>query len=309
MTIGALFAGVDGGGTKTSVVLVDGMGVERTRVETTTSNAAVVGHEEAGTVLRAAIEQARRQVGEEVRIAAAWFGLSGGDRPEDHTRLRPFVHSLAPVIRMTNDAELILGALPNSVGVAIVSGTGSIAIGHNANGNRARAGGWGQIIGDEGSGYDLAQRMFDAFARDIDGRGPATTLTTRLCDHLSLDEPHQLIAHVYRRDTSKGDVAALSRIVVDAADGGDPVAIDIITASAGQLAQTAAAVARRLGFEERLPLALTGGLLINVDRFRGVVVDTLRSEWPDIDSRIVTDPALTAAQSLAQSFAPEAIHP
>ncbi|MDQ3657506.1 MAG: hypothetical protein M3457_20820, partial [Chloroflexota bacterium] len=90
-----VFAGVDGGGTKTTVVLVDEAGIECARVEAATSNAAVVGHGAAGTVLRAAIEKARRQVGGDVTIASAWFGLSGGDRPEDHIRLRPFVEHLA----------------------------------------------------------------------------------------------------------------------------------------------------------------------------------------------------------------------
>ncbi len=302
-----VFAGVDGGGTKTTVVLVDEAGIECARVEAATSNAAVVGHGAAGTVLRAAIEKARRQVGGDVTIASAWFGLSGGDRPEDHIRLRPFVEHLAPAIRMTNDAELILGALPDSVGLALVSGTGSIAFGRNAAGERVRSGGWGQIIGDEGSGYDLARRMFDAFAREVDGRGPATSLTTRLIEHLSLTEPHQLIAWVYRPDTSKGDIAGLSQIVVEEADRGDAAAVEIISASARQLAQTASAAAHRLRFERRLPLALTGGLLVNVDRFREVVIEALGREWPEIDCQIVTVPALTAAQSLARSFASEAI--
>ena len=301
-----VFVGVDGGGTKTTVILVDEAGVECARVEAATSNAAVAGHDAAGAVLRAAIEKARRQVGGDVTIAAAWFGLSGGDRPEDHIRLRPFVEDLAPAIRMTNDAELILGALPDSVGLALVSGTGSIAFGRNTAGERVRSGGWGQIIGDEGSGYDLARRMFDAFAREVDGRGPATSLTTRLIEYLSLAEPHQLIAWVYRPDTSKGDIAGLSHIVVEEVQAGDAVAIEIVSASARQLAETAAAAARRLHFERRLPLALTGGLLVNVDRFREVVIEALGREWPEIDCQIVTDPALTAAQSLARSFASEA---
>ncbi len=305
----SLFAGVDGGGTKTTVVIVDGMGVERSRVQTTTSNAAVIGHEAAGAVLRAAIQLARDQAGGEKGLAAAWLGLSGGDRPEDHVQLRPHIEGLAPAIRMTNDAELILGALPDSIGVAIVSGTGSIAFGRNADGERVRSGGWGQIIGDEGSGYDLARRMFDAFAREVDGRGPATSLTRRLSEHLSLAEPHQLIAWVYRPGTTKGDIAALSRLVIDEAAAGDSVAIDIVTKSARQLAETAAAAGRRLRFEHSLPLALTGGLLVNDERFRGAVIDALRHEWPAIGCHIVADPALTAAQSLARSYTTEANHP
>lgn len=302
-----MYAGIDGGGTKTVVVLVDEAGIERTRVQTTTSNAAVAGHDAAGRVLREAFGTAVGQIREPVTIAGAWFGLSGSDRPEDHARLRPYLHDLASSIRLTNDAELILGALPDSVGVAIVSGTGSIAFGRNADGDRVRSGGWGQVIGDEGSGYDLSRRMFEAFAREADGRGPATTLTGRLIAHLSLAEPHQLIAFVYDPGTTKGDIARLSHLVVEEAGRGDAVALDILTTSADQLAETAAAAAHRLGFTHRLPLALTGGLLLHVERFREVVIEALHRDWPELDSRIVTDPALAAARSLVPSFTSEAI--
>lgn len=304
----SLFAGIDGGGTKTVVVLVDETGVEVSRVQTTTSNAAVVGHDAAGNVLRAALHEALREVDGKTKISAGWFGLSGSDRPEDHLRLRPFVQDLVIDAYMTNDAELVLGALPDSVGVAIVSGTGSIAFGRNADGNRARAGGWGQIIGDEGSGYDFARRMFDAYARDVDGRGPKTALTARLIWRLSLTEPHQLISYVYNSDTSKAEIAKLSHIVVEEADAGDAVAREIIAASARELAITASAVARRLGFQTTLPLALTGSMLVLVDRFRNLVLDDLRTNWPALDHRNVLDPALTAAQSLAEGSRARVIH-
>jgi len=295
----SVFAGIDGGGTKTVVVLVDESGAELNRVQTSTSNAAIVGHDAAGEVLRSALIDALNGAGVESPISAAWFGLSGSDRPKDHRHLNPHLYDLATEIRMTNDAELILGALPDSVGVAIVSGTGSVAVGRNAQGARARSGGWGQIIGDEGSGYDFARRMFDAYSREVDGRGPGTTLTSRLMSHLSLTEPHQLIAYVYKSDTTKADLAKLAVIVVEEADVGDAVALDIIAASARELANTASAVARRLGFEMTLPLALTGGILVHVDRFREQVLDGLRSNWPALESRIVLDPALAAAQALA----------
>jgi len=296
-----MFAGIDGGGTKTAIVLVNADGTEIARHVTSTSNAAVVGHEAAGAVLRDGLSVAIAAVPGGGTLAGAWFGLSGSDRPEDHRRLRPWIEHLAPGIRMTNDAELILAALPDETGVAIVSGTGSIAFGRNADGTRARAGGWGHVFGDEGSGYDLARRMFDAYAREIDGRGPATTLTKRLMEHLALAEPFQLIAYVYASTTEKADLAALSTIVIEEAAAGDQVAGEILAESAAELATTTAAVARRLGFRDRLPLALTGGLLTHVSPFREAVLAPMAIEWPELDWRIVDDPALSAAKSLARS--------
>jgi N-acetylglucosamine kinase-like BadF-type ATPase len=204
-------------------------------------------------------------------------------------------------IRFTNDAELALGALPESCGVAIVSGTGSIAFGRNAAGTRVRAGGWGQVIGDEGSGYDLARRMFAAYAAEVDGRGPATSLTRRLTEHWSLAEPHQLIARVYAPAMTKGEIASVGRLVLEEATAGDGVAKAIVDDATRELAECAAAVARRLGFTAALPVALTGSLLIHAEPFRTALLDRLRTTWPRLSWQVVDDPALTAARFLAGS--------
>jgi N-acetylglucosamine kinase-like BadF-type ATPase len=304
-----LFAGIDGGGTKTEVVVVNAVGREVSRVQSSASNAAVVGHDAAGAVLRDAVSRALQNLGPDARLEAAWFGLSGSDRPEDHRRLRPFVEDLAPTIRFTNDAELALGALPGSCGVVIVSGTGSIAFGRDATGTRARAGGWGQVIGDEGSGYDLARRMFAAYAWDVDGRGPSTSLTLRLTEHWSLAEPYQLIARVYAPAMTKGDIASLGRIVLEEAAAGDPVSSSLLDDAAKELADTAAAVARRLGFVTTLPLALTGSLVIHAEAFRTQVLAHLGETWPELSWQVVDDPALTAARFLARSVASREVLP
>ncbi len=297
----AIYAGIDGGGTKTAFVIIDAVGNELARHQATTSNAAVVGHDRAGSTLREGLLAAIGKAGANLELQGAWFGLSGSDRPEDQAKLLPFVNDLAPVVRMSNDAELVLGALSDSIGIAVVSGTGSIAYGRNASGDRARSGGWGQIIGDEGSGYDVARRMLDAYAREIDGRGPATTCTSRLMTHLDLKEPFQIISWVYASETSKGDIAALSAIVVEEATAGDEVARDIIRESARELAVTVGAAARRLGFASRLPVALTGGMLLHIPSFREAMIDKVREDWPELDVHLVADPAITAAQAMARA--------
>lgn len=294
-----VFAGVDGGGTKTTFVLVDADGLEVGRQTASTSNAAVIGHDAAGAVLRRGLEQALAET--QADLGGAWFGLSGGDRPEDHRKLRPHLEHLSPNIRMSNDAELVLAALPHSIGLVVVAGTGSIAFGYGASGTRVRAGGWGQILGDEGSGYDLARQMLLAFTAQVDGRGPATDCFDRVMEHLRLEEPFQLIQWVYAQDRTKGDIAALSAIVLAAADAGDAVARNIVASSAQELAHTARAAARRLDLPPPLPLALTGGLLTGSERFRREFLSAFEEEFPSLDIRLVTDPALAAAQALAAS--------
>lgn len=301
MSGASLYVGIDGGGTKTEVVAVDRTGAEIARQRTGTSNAAVIGHDAAAATLSTALADIAHQCAVDPPFAAAWFGLSGSDRPEDHRRLLPTLAPLATSITITNDAELVLSGLPGGIGVAIVAGTGSIAFGRNHAGRRARAGGWGHVFSDEGSGYDLTTRMLRAFAAEADGRGPATTLTPRLLDHFGLHEPHQIIARVYDQAMTKGELASLSTLVTEEAENGDAVACAILDSAASSLAELGLAAARTLGLLEGLPLVLTGGLLLHGAGYRHRVLGGM-GEQAIIDTVVlVDDPALTAARALAAS--------
>ncbi len=297
-----LFAGIDGGGTKTAVVVVDSTGREVARCVTSTSNAAVVGHERAATVLHDVLEEAARRAGTNLPLAAAWFGLSGSDRPEDHDFLIPRLEDVAVEVTMTNDAELALAGLPDRVGVALVAGTGSISLGRNAAGKKARAGGWGPIFSDEGSGYDLTRRMLRAFAAERDGRGPKTSLTHRLLGHWQIEDPFSVINRIYDPATTKGDIAGLSGIVVEEAAGGDDVAARILDDAAAELASLGAAVARQLALGPEIAVAFVGGLLVHVAPYRERVLHQLAQEWTISGVTLVDDPALTAAQALARTY-------
>ena len=295
------FAGIDGGGTKTVVVIVDESGRERARARTSTSNAAIIGHAQAASVLRQAVIEAAMQASTPLPLSGAWFGLSGSDRPADHRQLQPSLADLARSIQLTNDAELVLGGLPGRVSVALVAGTGSIAFGVNEQGRRARAGGWGPIFSDEGSGYDVARKMLKAFARETDGLGPATSLSGRLTERFDLKDPHEIISHVYASSMTKADLAALSRIAAEEAEAGDVVAGEIISTTADDIASLGHAVANRLGFVGELQLAVTGGLFVHLATFRNRVLRTLAQSWSLPFPVVVSDPALTAARALASS--------
>lgn len=296
---GPFFAGIDGGATKTAIVVVDRHGDVVTRAQTTTSNAAVIGHDKAAETLRGLLRDAARAADATLPFAGAWFGLSGADRPEDHALLRPRLQELATDIRMTNDAEMALGALPNGVGIVVVAGTGSICFGQNENGDHARAGGWGHIFSDEGSGYGLAVAALRAFAAQHDGRGPETSLTSRLVERWEIDDPFSIINRIYDPETTKSDIARMSRIVVDEAASGDEVAREILDQGAADLASFCAAVAHRLGLGPELNVACVGGLLLHVEPYRERMLHYLREHWIVDDVTLVEEPALAAAQALA----------
>ncbi len=292
----AYFLGVDGGGSKTLAVIVDAQGQERGRGSAGSSNYSAVSLEHALSQLKLAVEQAAQQARCTLPLAAAWLGMAGVDRPEDTALLLPHLQVLAGTIRLTNDAELLLSALDQAVGVALIAGTGSIALGRDTHGATTRAGGWGHILGDEGSGYAIGQQALQAAARAADGRGPATTLLARILQHWGLQRPDDLFEQVYHR-AEKADIARLSTLVFAAAQAGDTLASKITQHAAEELALAALTVCRVLDFSGGpVPLALGGGLLLQEVGFRWQVLRRIRRQRP-VKMVLVEQPALSAARA------------
>jgi N-acetylglucosamine kinase-like BadF-type ATPase len=176
---------------------------------------------------------------------------------------------LATDVEVTADALLLLAAgTPDGFGVAVVAGTGSIAFARSPDGRTTRAGGWGYLLGDEGSGYALSLAALQAVARMADGRGPDTLLARTLLDRLQLNRPQELIAAIYGAGLDRPALAALAPLVLEAAEAGDAVAIAIVQNGADQLALAAATSASQLELVLPYPLALAGGLLLGSASYR-----------------------------------------
>ncbi|HUY78311.1 MAG TPA: BadF/BadG/BcrA/BcrD ATPase family protein [Ktedonobacterales bacterium] len=291
------FLGVDGGGSKTLAVIVDAAGAERGRGLAGCANYQAIGRNAAVAQISLAVEAAAVAAGYRAPFAAAWLGLAGVDSPRDHTLLLPQLRTLAETVRLTNDAELALGALTGCVGVALVAGTGSIALGRSASGTQARAGGWGHLLGDEGSGYDIGRRALQAATQAADGRGPPTQLLARILDAWELHATEDILGRVYPLG-EKAAIALLSRLVFEAAQAGDRVASEIARRAAAELAQTALTVGKALGFDAGgMPLALGGGLLLHEANLRRDVLRLVRRRQTVGPVVLVGEPALSAARA------------
>lgn len=289
--------GVDGGGTKTMAVVVDAQGQERGRGLAACANHNSVGLEQAIGNIRRAVEQAAQAVGCSFPLRAAWIGLAGIDHARDRATFAPYLQPLAANVHLTNDAELVLSALDNAAGVALIAGTGSIALGRDADGKVKRAGGWGYIFGDEGSGYDIGCRSLRAAARASDGRGPATSLLSLILSHWQLQHASDLIGKVYG-DKDRAKVAALSSLTFNAARAGDAVAAEIVQQTARDLAVTALAASDSIYAPGgALSLAMGGGLLLHEADYRDRVLDAIRQKRPIEKAVVVDDPALSAARA------------
>lgn len=290
-----LFLGVDGGGSKTLAIVVDAQGHERGRGQAGSGNHVVAGVRRASAHIHEAARAAATAAGATLPVARAWIGLSGVDIPADHALLYPSLKDVAGVTRLTNDAELVLSGLHQGIGVAVVAGTGSIALGRGPDGASARAGGWGHVLGDEGSGYEIGRAALVAAMRAADGRGTPSLLTSHITQRWGASTPAELMERVYHGN-GKVDIAALAQVVFLAAREGDPSARGIVRRASAELALAAEAVANKLAFGAApIPLALGGSLLVREAGFRSQVVRRLRRRRRLGQIAIVAEPALAAA--------------
>jgi N-acetylglucosamine kinase-like BadF-type ATPase len=299
-----LFGGIDGGGTKTLAIVVDENGQEVGRGLMPGSNLQAVGAEEAARRITEALREAS---GDNLPLAGLCVGLAGVDRPVDREEMTAALSQTGAVLPerlwLGNDAELILLSLPGGQGLGLIAGTGSIALGRDKSGRLVRAGGWGYLIGDEGSGYDLGRKALQVAAKAADGRGPQTLLLPAILKEWKLDNPTQLITVVYDPATRVADFARLSRLVSECAAQGDEVAQQLVKRAVSELARTVEAVSRQLDFGETAPgIALAGGLLLGEPALRRPLLRRLRRTARIGFSRKVSEPAVNAARAALDMF-------
>jgi N-acetylglucosamine kinase-like BadF-type ATPase len=293
-----LVIGIDGGGTGTVALLAarTPSGWRRLgRGEGGPSNRQTVGTETAFASLDTAVDAAFRDAGKTRRpVRAACLGLAGAGREADQAVVREWAArvSLATEVRVIEDAALLLATeSSDGWGVAVVADAGSMAYARESAGRTARAGGWGHLLGDEGSGYAIALAGLRAAARAADGRAPATPLTDRLLAALGLSRPEELVAAVYRGGDRAG-LAALAPVVLEAAADGDPASDEIVRSAATELAAATAAAARSLDFGASFPVALAGGLLVSSAAYRDHFLTALTARGLRADpAKIVAEPA------------------
>lgn len=309
-----LILGIDGGGTHTVALLAQSDPAEAKgwrilgRGEAGPSNLHSAGSVRAIQALDQAVTNAFAAAQRpRVPVAVACLGMAGADRPDDRQILADWagrIH-LAENLHLTSDAAILLAAgTPANWGLAIVAGTGSIAFGRTADGKTARAGGWGYLLGDEGSGYALVMAALQAIVQAADRRGPATTLTNRLLSRMELERPEQLVAAVYRGHWDRPALSSLAPLVLEDAVAGDAVAGQIVAEATTQLAQTAQAVAQCLALEKQaVPVALAGGLLLASTTYRQKLLEKLTTLGLQVDPvELVPEPAQGALRLALSSI-------
>ena len=277
---GVSYLGIEGGGTRTVALLADGGGRVLHRLETGPANMKLLTEAE--------LTRHFRSIAAALPVPdALGIGLSGAWAEADFERIRSAAAKVWPRIPCyaTNDLETALVAaadrrsgehLPQ---VLVVSGTGSGCYGKGLKGRGVKVGGWGHVLGDKGSGYDIGLRALQAVVDGYDHELAWPELGRRLLRAQLLNEPNDLIDWAQAAD--KTAIASLAVEVFAAWGRKDRMAAGILAATATCLARDAAACARRLAKPgTTVQFVLTGSILLKQPRFAAQVGRELRKLWP-----------------------------
>lgn len=298
-----MFLALDAGASHVRAVLAGPRGPVLAHSEAGPANPYALGAEAADRqrrrAIRACLRQARIPPQAIAAVAIGSAGISQGAGARDLARRTRRILPGARV-RVVTDGEIAhIGALRGQAGITIISGTGSIVWGRSRSGAWARAGGWGWLLGDEGSGQWLGRQAYAAVLRALDGSGPRTSLTPRLLRQLRLPSP-QAVATA-PRPASPAAFGALAPALLAAARARDAVARAIVAQGAEALAAQAHAVARRLRMRQP-PVSYQGSALTSSPLLRAALRRALARQLPGAALRPPAGTPLAGALRLARQL-------
>ena len=275
-----MYIGIDGGQTSTKCVIA-------------APDLTVIGEGMGGGLIHLAAEQGEQTFVNSLReaVQAAWqaaglppqpvramvMGLTGVDGAVEADTAERLAQRVVPCphIRAHNDAyTALIGAHDGQPGIIVISGTGAIALGQDASGRTARAGGWGWLIGDEGSAMAMGRAALNAITHAHDGTGPRTQLTEAVLRQLGIQALRDCKRIVYGPAFGARGFAALAPAVGACADAGDAVAQQIVAQAGQALARLAVGVADALAMPDA-PVAPVSGAFGHVRGLRAAFTEAL----------------------------------
>lgn len=294
-----ILLGVDGGGSKTEalVATLDDVGQIEIlgRGRGGPSNLRLAGKQQSLTSLNKAVDEALGEAsleGQAVDYAVLALAGSSFSDVRDEVTAWAQQRNLSSHVEIIHDAQPVLASgADNGRGIALIVGTGSVAVGVNAKGETATMGGWGHWFGDKGSGFDLACKALSAVAEAADGVGPQTVMSELVLERLGISDPRRILQQVSAKGDVRRDVAALAPIVLESAALQDLLAIEIISNAIGETVKLVEAVSRKLTFKAPYPLMLAGGVACRNPVFRDELISRLSRLDPAPDPiRLVDEP-------------------
>lgn len=279
-----IVAGVDGGGSKTRVIIADESGTNLGEATGPGSAVRPGTAEQSAATIASTLADALASCGmSDVVPKMLCVGVAGAGREGERDALIEALGAmeLAEELIVVPDFTIALeDAFGDGPGVLLISGTGSAAFGRSPSGTNARCGGWGPVCGDEGSGAWIGRRALSVVTASADGREPETALVGAVLTAAQVNEPQELVA--WAAQATPAVFASLAPVVSSVADAGDLRANAIISLAVEELVLHIRTLARSLFGDERAatPVAFTGGILTRGTTVRKRLEQRLRSAVP-----------------------------
>ncbi len=285
--------GIDGGGTKTAGIIADRKGNILGEETSGPSNFQIIGPEKAAQTILSVMDACAAKAGKPLdKVKAAVAGLTGAGRPADQERMKRALSEAADLkgiaiehVAVESDARIALeGAFKGSAGIILIAGTGSIAFGKTLEGKVFRVGGWGRLLGDEGSGYAIGRDALNAVTRNLDGRGKETLLTKLAAERFGLTDQEAIIHAVYRGGF---DMSSVAPVVLEAAAQKDTESERILNRAAFELTEHVRTLTFKLegatrAPRKKIPLAFIGSLLTEKTVLATIVKHKIEFSIPQI---------------------------
>lgn len=276
------YIGIDGGGTKTKCVCVNEELKTILEMEGSASNPLVIGFDNAAVTLINLIEK----VSKEKNISFCLMGIAGCGRDEHQKRLRKSLIKIAkekkislPDFEIVSDIEIAHeGAFAGKEGIILIVGTGSILFAKSKNGKTFKIGGYGKIIGDEGSGYSIGKKGLQAAAKFFDGRVNKTILTKILKENFGINSRDELINSIYNDNF---DIPKFAPYVIKAAEEKDKVSVSILKEELNEL-ELHLKAAREFLSGKKIKLCITGGLITNNNYYSKLLKERIKQHFKEI---------------------------
>ena len=283
--------GFDCGATKSDCALAD---INGNILYTSTGGAAnflVTGSDGTSRIILSLLNDCIKKFNTDYsKIENIVIGAAGAGRREDAEKLGNSLHKIFSAdgikiksIKVVSDAQIALqGAFPNEAGCILIAGTGSIIYGKDEKGTIYRAGGFGRLLGDEGSGYSIGRKGLQAAAKHFDGRGDETLIVKLIEEKYSIKTSDELITKVYKENF---DIASIAEVVIIAAENEDLIAHHILYEESDNLIQHISTMMKKMNAID-LCVSFAGSLISNKNIYSDLLREKIKTSLPSV--KIVT---------------------
>jgi N-acetylglucosamine kinase-like BadF-type ATPase len=279
--------GINAGGTKTECAIADLSGKILINVTGKSSNYLIAGANNTAANLLSLISKCLKKVnGNFSDVKQIVVGIAGAGRSKDAKELESSLNRFAnskklkfSFVKVVSDALIALeAAFPDSTGCILIAGTGSIIFGKDKAGNLYRTGGFGRIIGDEGSGYSIGRKALQAVSKYLDGRAESSFLTKLVLKQMKINSSEELITKVYKENF---EIASVAPIVISAAEKKDKTATGILDEHADELILHIKSMRGKMKVK-KLNVAFSGGLIANKNFYSKLLAKKINSSLKSV---------------------------